>query len=102
MQITLFYIPFGTESDANAIGREAIVTKLAACANVFPIQSTFPWEGAMQQESEYVLILKTVPSLEEKVRDFISNQHPYEVPCIMCWNVEVNETYGKWILTNVE
>jgi uncharacterized protein involved in tolerance to divalent cations len=59
-------------------------------------------ECGYQKESEFVLLLKTMPFLEEKVRDFISNQHPYEVPCIMCWNVEVNDSYGKWMLTNIE
>jgi uncharacterized protein involved in tolerance to divalent cations len=41
----------------------AIEQQLAACANVFPMQSVFPWNGEIQQEEEFVLILKTLPSL---------------------------------------
>ncbi len=102
MQITLFYIPVSTQSEATAVGRKTIENHLAACVNVFPIQSIFPWEGAIQNEGEYVLVLKTIPSLKDQLRDFISDHHPYDVPCIISWDVEVNEAYGEWILKNLE
>ena len=101
MDITLFYIPIGTQSDATSLGRKSIEARLAACSNVFPIQSTFPWEGTIQNETEYVLVLKTNLPLKEKLIAFISDHHPYDVPCIMNWNVEVNEAYGQWIEANV-
>lgn len=101
MQIALFYIPISTQSEATSLGRKTIENRLAACANVFPIQSIFPWEGAIQNEGEYVLVLKTITSLDDKLRDFISDHHPYDVPCIMSWDVEVNEVYGEWIRENV-
>ncbi|MBP7238775.1 MAG: divalent cation tolerance protein CutA, partial [Saprospiraceae bacterium] len=28
---------------------------------------------------------------------FIVENHPYDVPCIMSWSAEVNESYGKWM-----
>ena len=102
MQITIFYIPVSTQSEATSLGRKAVENRLAACANIFPVQSIFPWEGSIQNEGENVLLLKTIPSLTFKLRDFFSEHHPYEVPCIMNWNVEVNEEYGKWIRKNVE
>ena len=55
----------------------------------------------MQNEEEVVLVLKTIPDLKESLREFISRNHHYEVPCIISWDVEVNESYGKWIKENV-
>ena len=101
MQITLFYIPVSTQSDANALGQKALDLKLAACSNTFPVQSVFPWAGSVQHEEEYVLILKTTLLLKDKLRLFISEHHPYELPCIISWDVEVNEAYGNWIEENV-
>jgi periplasmic divalent cation tolerance protein len=101
VRITLFYIPVNAESDATALGNKTIELRLAACANIFPIQSVFPWENSINHEGEFVLILKTIPFLEKMVRDFFSEHHPYDVPCIMSWEVEVNSSYGEWIMKNV-
>jgi len=101
VQISIFYIPVNSSEIAQIIGRVAVEKKLAACANIFPIQSIFPWEGAVQDESEFVLILKTITTLNEKLSNFIRENHPYEIPCIMNWIVEVNQEYGEWVERNV-
>ncbi|MBP7238776.1 MAG: divalent-cation tolerance protein CutA [Saprospiraceae bacterium] len=97
MEITFFYIPIGSESEATNLGDLAIDKKLAACSNVFPITSAFPWNGKLEKENEFVLVLKTIHSLTDSLRSFIVENHPYDVPCIMSWSAEVNESYGKWM-----
>ena len=101
MQITIFYIPVSDNDIAQKIGRLAVENKLAACANIFPINSIFPWDNAIQTETESVLILKTSNLLDEKLSAFIRENHPYELPCIMRWKVDVNREYGEWIERNV-
>lgn len=101
MQILLFYIPAASNSEAISLGQKAIENRIAACANIFPVQSIFPWNGTIQTEHEFVLVLKTLPFLQDKVEEFISSHHSYEVPCIMSWLAEVNESYGMWIKNNV-
>ena len=98
MEITFFYIPIGSESAAIDLGDLAIEKKLAACSNVFPIHSAFPWNGKLEKENEFVLVLKTIPSLSISLRTLIEEHHPYDTPCIMSWNAEVNESYGKWMM----
>jgi periplasmic divalent cation tolerance protein len=97
VEITFFYTPVATAADALAIGNMAVEQQLAACANVFPIQSVFPWNAEIQQEEEFVLILKTLPSLAIQLRTFLEEKHPYETPCILSWIAEVNEAYGVWV-----
>ena len=79
------------------MARNVIERKLAACSNVFPIQSTYYWEGSMEQGKEHVLILKTLPALEVTLRQAIEALHAYETPCIISWSVSVNDAYGKWV-----
>ena len=98
MEITFFYIPIGSESAAIDLGDLAIEEKMAACSNVFPIHSAFPWNGKLEKENEFVLVLKTIPSLSISLRTLIEEHHPYDTPCIMSWNAEVNESYGQWMM----
>ena len=97
----MFYITTGSQDVAYDLARIALEEKLAGCANVFPIRSNFPWQGVVQEENEHVLILKTIPSLIEKLSSLIKKHHPYEVPCIMHWVVDVNLEYGNWITSNL-
>ena len=97
MDITLFYIPVGTSAEAKLLGEKAIGMQLAACANIFPIDSTFQWLGEMQHESEFVLLLKTLPALKLLLQEWVKSAHTYEVPCIISWEVDVNDEYGLWI-----
>ncbi len=87
---------------SSRLGDTVIDQKLAACANFFPINSIFPWEGKKEQGEEFILILKTIPDLKSKLREFVEAHHPYDTPCIISWNVGVNEKYGKWIKETVD
>ena len=97
MEITLFYIPVGTSAEAKLLGEQAIGMQLAACANIFPIDSVFQWLGEVQHEKEFVLILKTLPSHKLSLKEWIRSAHTYEVPCIISWEVDVNDEYGQWM-----
>ena len=98
MEITFFYIPIGSESAAIDLGDLAIEIKMAACSNVFPIHSAFPWNGKLEKENEFVLVLKTIPSLSISLRTLIEEHHPYDTPCVMSWSAAVNESYGQWMM----
>ena len=97
MKISIFYIPTGSEEEAQQLGQKAVENKLAACSNSFPMQSIYPWEGKMEYDHEVVLILKTFPENNAALQSFIEKHHSYKVPCIMHWDAEVNAVYGDWM-----
>lgn len=101
MEITLFYITNKDKDAADALANLALEKRVAGCANIFSSHSFFPWEKKLHEEDEYVLILKTLPVLKDELRMFIAKHHPYEIPCIISWNVDVNESYGSWIQENI-
>lgn len=102
MEITFFYIPVSNAAEAATLGNLAINEQLAACANVFPVQSVFMWEGSLQQEPEFILVLKTMPRKKRALRELMESRHSYETPCILSWDAEVNEAYGGWVNQQVK
>lgn len=98
MKITLFYTPVRDATEAESLGKQVLALRLAACANTFPIQSTYLWQGELQQEGEVVLLLKTTETKTVLLRTFLEEKHSYGTPAILSWEVEVNETYGQWVI----
>lgn len=98
MAFLLFYVTHPDEATARRISEHVVKERLAACANIFPITSAYWWQGAVQQEGEWVSILKTPPGLENRLEAAIRQIHSYEVPCIMRFEVRANEAYEQWIV----
>ncbi len=102
MDIIVFYIPTSSEKEALQLGRDAMAENLAACSNVFPVASAYTWQGSLREDSEYILILKTTVSKRSALKAWLESAHPYEVPCIASWLVDVNTAYGKWVEEQVQ
>ncbi|MDO8365700.1 MAG: divalent-cation tolerance protein CutA [Saprospiraceae bacterium] len=97
MPFLVFYVTYPDEAAARRISESLVEQRLAACANIFPIQSVYWWEGAVQQEGEWVSILKTRLGLEDELEKAIETLHPYAAPCIMRFEARANAAYEAWI-----
>jgi len=97
MSFSIIYTTHESEAAAKKICDQLLNQKLIACANSFPITSAYWWQGAIQQEGEWVSIVKTTNELWDTLRTTIEKIHPYDVPCIMKINAEANEAYEQWI-----
>jgi len=76
--------------------------RLAACANIFPINSAYWWKGKIENPKEFVLIVKTKKQNFEKVKQAVKKIHPYTIPCIVKIDVEANKEYENWIKQEVK
>ena len=99
--INLVYVTHENETNARSLVSSILNKKLAACANTFPITASYWWEGKVVHGGEVVSILKTLPDLWEPLKEAILKIHPYEVPCIMKLETQVNESYYNWIKESV-
>ena len=97
MTFLVFYTTYPDENTARSIAAQLLNQRLIACANIFPIQSAYWWEGALQQEGEWVAVLKTRLALEQAVEAALLEIHPYETPCIMRFETRANAAYAQWI-----
>lgn len=97
-EIALIYVTFPDEKSARFIGETLLKLKLIACFNYFKIKSMYRWDGEIKREDEITAIIKTQTSLATVVKEKISTLHPYEVPCILISNWEVNDPYFHWVV----
>jgi periplasmic divalent cation tolerance protein len=86
------------ESEAQAIATALVEAKLAACANLFPVQSIYSWQGAVQSDCEWQLVIKTKLTLVKAVSDKISALHRYDIPEIIVLPIATGSPdYLNWI-----
>lgn len=69
---------------AEALARQLVEQKLAACVNILgPVTSIYRWEGKIEQDSEYQLVIKTTAHRYPELEAHIKKNHPYRLPEIV-------------------
>lgn len=101
--LSIFYVPFPDEESASLMASNLLKEKLVGCCNLIKgMQSFYWWEGKIEQSSEVILIIKTLPSLASKTIGFIEAHHPYLVPCILQLESQfINASYLSWMEQSV-
>ncbi|AWT60413.1 MAG: Divalent-cation tolerance protein CutA [Candidatus Moanabacter tarae] len=85
--------------DAKKLASAAVEKRLAACAQIDgPITSIYYWEGEIQSDKEFRILLKYPDERSVDLQDWILDEHPYETPEWVIINPEfVSEEYEKWV-----
>jgi periplasmic divalent cation tolerance protein len=86
---------------AEDVASKLVEEHLAACVNILPgVSSYYRWEGEVQNEQEFLLILKTSTDRVDDLMDRMKTLHPYEVPEIVSIPVEAGyQPYLDWVVT---
>src|SRR5271170_5130774 len=96
---TIVFVMAGGEDEAVKIARALVEERLAACVNIVsPVRSIYRWRGAIEDEREYLLIIKSrarhYPGIERRVREL----HGYEVPEVLAIPiVQGSKPYLDWL-----
>ena len=92
-----------SKKEAELIGSKLIDKELAACVNIIPnIKSIYRWEGKINKDSEYLLIIKTVKRAEEDVFENIRKLHSYNTPEMISFPITGREkSYLNWLSKSV-
>lgn len=103
MQPILLYTTVKNKQEALAIAEALLAEKLVACANILPPHTAvYHWQGAMQQEEEVLMLLKTSTAVESRVMARIAQLHSYNCPCILALPVEAAEpAFAQWIFSQI-
>ncbi len=93
-----------TSEVARELARRLVEARAAACVNVIgPIRSIYRWEGAIHDEEEHQLVVKTTPAALERARAVVLAHHPYEVPELVVLEATIaHEAYARWLEGEVE
>lgn len=96
------YVTCKDENEAKKIIDILLKKRLIACANIFPIKSTYRWEGRITNENEVAILFKTINKNFAIIKREIEKSHSYKIPCIEKINVETNKKYEDWINREVK
>ncbi len=89
--------------EAPELARQVVTEKLVACVNICEVNSFFWWEGAVQNEGESLLIMKTRTERIRELKERIQQIHSYEVPEVIAIPiVDGLRGYLNWIGESVE
>ena len=86
------------EDEADKIAFVLINSKLAACAQMFPVNSRYIWKGELCKDSEILLLIKCRRDKYAEIEKTILENHSYELPEIILAPVEGGYSkYLQWI-----
>lgn len=91
-----------SEEQARALARAWVHSRRAACVTVLPgARSTYRWKGKVSEESECVLLIKTVAATDQERADLIRSlaaDHPYDEPEFLVLDPSGGaEGYLSWV-----
>jgi periplasmic divalent cation tolerance protein len=102
--VQVVFVTLPDADGARAMARILVDERLAACGSVVPgLTSIYRWEGAIEEEAEALLVLKTTADALPGLLARIPALHPYEVPEILALPVgEGHPPYLDWVRESVD
>ncbi len=95
----IVYTTCGQAEDAASIAQRLIEARLAACVNVVPgVRSYYRWKGKIENDAEFLLIIKTARGLVDPLRLELEKLHPYDLPeLIVAPIIDGSPNYLAWL-----
>ena len=99
-RMRVIFVTTGSEEQAVAIARALVTERLAACVNIVgPVRSIYRWRDEVEDDREYLLIIKTRATLYMKVETRVRELHTYEVPEVLAIQADRGSPpYIQWLL----
>ena len=101
--IYLIMTTVAKQEDAKKLADLAIEKNMAACAQIrSPCTSTYRWQGQIETATEYPVHFKTNESKRQALMSLLKQNHPYDVPEIICIKLDdVDSDYADWLNTQL-
>ena len=101
---SLLYVTCANAAEAKAIAHTLVADRLVACANILgPMTSVYRWEGAVTEDEEVAMILKTRRDMTVHVAERIKTMHSYDLPCVIGLPVQGgNPEFLAWLHRGVD
>ncbi len=92
----------GSLDEARALAAALVERRLVACAQISPIQSYYTWQGAVQNDEEFRLLMKTTDERYPDIEAAILELHSYDLPAIVAFDItQAYGPYAEWVSDNV-
>jgi len=93
-----------SQEQAQQLASALLERRFAACVNIVgPIRSIYRWKGKVENEQEYLLLIKTSAERSADLAAALSELHPYELPeRIELEIADGSSQYLSWVFQQVE
>jgi len=98
MKSIAIFTTAGSADEARRIAHALVERRLAACVQITEIESFYRWQGAVQNENEWRLLIKSTDAQYAAVEASIRELHSYDLPGI--YAVAFDQAlapYADWI-----
>jgi periplasmic divalent cation tolerance protein len=95
----LFLVTVPNIEEGKKIAHILVENKLAACVNIISgICSIYEWKENIEEDNEFLLIIKTTEKRSDDIIQKITEIHSYDVPECIGFRIEKgSESYLNWI-----
>lgn len=102
--VILVYITAPNENEAEYLATMLIKQKVAACVNIIPkVQSVYLWGNSIHKDNEVILLVKTIESHFNKIKEIVCSIHSYDTPCIIVLPIILGENkFLTWVEDTVK
>ncbi len=93
----------GLKDAAERLAQQLVERRLATCVNIVgPIRSVYRWKDKIENEQEYLLLIKTTTAHAAQLQAAFKELHPYELPeCVELAIDGGSEAYLAWLAGEV-
>jgi periplasmic divalent cation tolerance protein len=89
-------------TEAVRLGDMIIKGHLAACVNIWPIQSMLMEGDELKSQKEAAMIVKTIEKNLQPIEDLLEKNHAYTTPFVGAYDIRrINRKYKEWMQTVV-
>lgn len=88
-----------SRDEASSLAQSVVQARLAACAQITgPITSTYWWDGQVEQDDEWLLLIKTSADCLDALTDHLNERHSYDVPEVVATPITGgSRAYLSWV-----
>jgi len=99
MDYYVVFITAPSEEEAVRIANALVKENLGKCVNIIrDIRSIYHWENKVEDEKEFLMIVKTKKKVFKRLLERVKELHSYSVPEIIALPIiEGSEDYLHWL-----
>jgi periplasmic divalent cation tolerance protein len=98
----MLYVTCGSEEEASRLSAGLIEGKLAACVNIVPVRSVYEWQGKIENQAEWLLVIKSLNRNYAEIERYVIENHSYELPEIIAVDIARSSAkYRDWIASSL-
>ena len=83
--------------EAKKIANILLDKKLIVCANMFPVESMYLWNGKQEKNNEFLIVAKTLQEKLAALEKEVKGVHSYDVPFIGILDERTMPAVDEWI-----